>query len=47
MEVRRQEQQPKSVAAKIFDDPLNELEYAGKQILGGLKAVGGAILFGF
>jgi len=47
MEVRRQEQQPKSVAAKILDDPLNELEYAGKQILGGLKAVGGAILFGF
>jgi hypothetical protein len=47
MEVRRQEQQPKSVAAKILDDPLNELEYAGKQILGGLKAVGGAILFVF
>jgi len=47
MEVRRQEQQPKSAAAKILDDPLNELEYAGKQILGGLKTVGGAILFGF
>ena len=47
MEVRRQEQQPKSAAAKILDDPLNELKYAGKQILGGLKTVGGAILFGF
>jgi hypothetical protein len=47
MEVRRQKQQPKSVAAKILDDPLNELEYAGKQILGGLKTVGGAMLFGF
>jgi len=47
MEVRRQEQQPKSTAAKILDDPLNELEYVGKQILGGLKAVGGSILFGF
>jgi len=32
---------------KIVTDPLNELEYAGKQVLGGLKAVGGAILFGF
>lgn len=30
-----------------IEDPLNELEYAGKQILGGLKAVGGAILFGY
>jgi hypothetical protein len=32
---------------KIKEDPLNELEYAGKQILGGLKTVGGAILFGY
>ena len=32
---------------KVVTDPLNELEYAGKQILGGLKTVGGAILFGF
>jgi hypothetical protein len=32
---------------KVVTDPLNELEYAGKQVLGGLKAVGGAILFGF
>ena len=32
---------------KIVTDPLNELEYVGKQVLGGLKAVGGAILFGF
>ena len=47
MEVRRQKQQPKSAAAKILDDPLNELEYVGKQILGGLKTVGGAMLFGF
>ena len=30
-----------------IEDPLNELEYAGKQILGGIKTVGGAILFGF
>lgn len=40
-------QQPRSAAAKILDDPLNELEYAGQQILGGLKTIGGAILFGF
>jgi len=36
-----------TAADKFFRDPLNELEYAGKQILGGLKAVGGAMLFGF
>jgi hypothetical protein len=36
-----------TAADKFFKDPLNELEYAGKQILGGLKAVGGAMLFGF
>ena len=35
-----------TVADKISKDPLNELEYAGKQILGGLKNVAGAILFG-
>lgn len=40
-------QQPKSAAAKFIDDPLNELEYAGKQIMGGLKAIGGGIVFGF
>jgi hypothetical protein len=39
--------QSSDVIEKIVTDPLNELEYAGKQILGGLKAVGGAILFGF
>lgn len=37
----------KSTIEKVIDDPMNELEYAGKQILGGLKVVGGAILFGF
>ena len=36
-----------TVADKIIEDPLNELEYAGKQMLGGLKSVAGAILFGF
>ena len=40
-------QTEKSALEKITSDPLNELEYVGKQILGGLKAVGGAILFGF
>ena len=40
-------QQPKSAAAKIIDDPLNELEYASKQALRGIKKIGGAILFGF
>ena len=40
-------QTEKSALEKITSDPLNELEYAGKQILGGLKTVGGAILFGF
>ena len=40
-------QQPKSAAAKIIDDPLNELEYASKQVLRGIKKIGGAILFGF
>ena len=39
--------QSSDVIEKIVTDPLNELEYAGKQILGGLKTVGGAILFGF
>lgn len=37
----------KSTIEKIKDDPMNELEYAGKQILGGLKNIGGAILFGY
>jgi hypothetical protein len=36
-----------TAADKLFKDPLNELEYAGKQILGGLKPIGGAILFGY
>ena len=36
-----------TAADKFFRDPLNELEYAGKQLIGGLKTVGGAILFGF
>lgn len=40
-------QQPKSAAAKIIDDPLNELEYASKQALRGIKKIGGAILFGY
>lgn len=40
-------QQPKSAAAKIIDDPLNELEYVSKQALRGIKKIGGAILFGF
>lgn len=40
-------QKEKSTIEKVINDPMNELEYAGKQILGGLKAVGGAILFGF
>ena len=33
-----------STLEKITSDPLNELEYAGKQIL---KAIGGGIVFGF
>jgi len=36
-----------NVYNKIKEDPLNELEYAGKQMLGGLKKVAGAIIFGF
>jgi hypothetical protein len=32
---------------KVVTDPLNELEYLGKQVVGGLKTVGGAVLFGF
>ena len=40
-------QQPKSAAAKIIDNPLNELKYIGKQGLRGIKKIGGAILFGF
>ena len=36
-----------NIIEKVVTDPLNELEYAGKQILGGIKTVGGAILFGF
>lgn len=39
--------QSSDMIEKIVTDPLNELEYAGKQIFGGLKTVGGAILFGF
>jgi hypothetical protein len=35
-----------NVYNKIKEDPLNEAEYLGKQILGGLKNVAGAILFG-
>lgn len=35
-----------TVADKIIQDPLNELEYAGKQILGGLKNFAGGIIFG-
>ena len=37
----------KSTIEKVIDDPMNELEYVGKQLMGGLKVVGGAILFGF
>lgn len=40
-------QQPKSTVAKIVDDPMNELEYAGKQALKGLKSFAGGIIFGF
>ena len=40
-------QQPKSAAAKIIDNPLNEVKYIGKQALRGIKKIGGAILFGF
>jgi len=36
-----------STLEKITSDPLNELEYAGKQFIGGLKAIGGAMVFGF
>jgi hypothetical protein len=36
-----------TVADKIIKDPLNELKYAGKQVMGGLKKVAGAIIFGF
>ena len=32
---------------KIRKDPLNEAEYLGKQIMGGLKNVAGAVIFGF
>lgn len=32
---------------KIKKDPLNEAEYLGKQIMGGLKNVAGAVIFGF
>ena len=39
--------QSSDIIEKIVTDPLNELEYAGKQIFGGLKTIGGAILFGF
>lgn len=37
----------KSTLDKIKEDPLNELEYAGKQAIKGLKSLGGAILFGY
>jgi hypothetical protein len=36
-----------STLEKITSDPLNELEHAGKQFIGGLKAIGGAMIFGF
>ncbi len=36
-----------TVADKIIRDPLNELQYAGKQLLGGLRNMGGKVLFGF
>lgn len=32
---------------KIKEDPLNELEYVGKQVMGGLKNIAGAVIFGF
>jgi len=32
---------------KIRKDPLNEAEYLGKQVMGGLKNVAGAVIFGF
>lgn len=36
-----------NVYNKIKEDPLNEAEYLGKQIMGGLKNVAGSIIFGF
>ena len=36
-----------TVADKVIQDPINEIEYLGKQMLGGLKQFGGKILFGF
>tara|TARA_R110002012_G_scaffold195475_1_gene363701 strand:- start:55 stop:1011 length:957 start_codon:yes stop_codon:yes gene_type:complete len=36
-----------NVYNKIKEDPLNEAEYLGKQIMGGLKNVAGSIVFGF
>ena len=36
-----------NVYNKIKEDPLNELEYVGKQVMGGLKKVAGGIIFGF
>jgi hypothetical protein len=35
------------IIEKVVTDPLNELEYLSKQVVGGLKTVGGSILFGF
>lgn len=39
--------QSSDMIEKIVTDPLNELEYVSKQVLGGFKAIGGAILFGY
>ena len=36
-----------TAADKIIKDPLNELEYVGKQVMGGLKNIAGGIIFGF
>ena len=36
-----------NVYNKIKEDPLNELEYVGKQVMGGLKKVANGIIFGF
>ena len=36
-----------TVADKVFQDPINELEHLGKQMIGGLKNTFGGISFGF
>ena len=36
-----------TVADKVIQDPINEIEYLGKQMVGGLKDFAGSIIFGF